>query len=53
LRLSESYVIDTSVVVAYIIEDEPSRDKAVELFEKAIKNKVKLQLVYQTLSEIF
>jgi ubiquinone/menaquinone biosynthesis C-methylase UbiE len=37
LRLSESYVIDTSVVVAYIIEDEPSRDKVVELFVQSKK----------------
>ncbi len=53
MKSLEGYVVDTSVLVAYIIEDEPGRDKVVELFEKAIKNHVKLQLTYQTLSELF
>jgi predicted nucleic acid-binding protein len=51
LRSLESYVVDTSILVAYIVENEPGRNKVIELFKKAFKNHVELYITYQTLSE--
>jgi bifunctional DNA-binding transcriptional regulator/antitoxin component of YhaV-PrlF toxin-antitoxin module len=51
LRYLESYVVDTSILVAYIVENEPGRNKVIELFKKAFKNHVELYITYQTLSE--
>jgi len=51
VRSLERYVLDTSVIVAYIIENEPGRERAVELLERAARGGVELHVTYYTLSE--
>jgi hypothetical protein len=34
-----------------MVENEPGRDKVIELFKKAFKNHVELYITYQTLNE--
>jgi predicted nucleic acid-binding protein len=38
----KSYVLDTSVALAYIIENAPGRDRVVEIFNAAKEGRVKL-----------
>jgi len=52
VKSSKSYVIETSVALAYIVENAPGRDKVVEIFNIAKKGKVKLYTVYPVLSEL-
>ena len=51
MKSSKSYVIDTGVALAYIVENAPDRDKVVEIFNVAKKGKLKLYTVYPVLSE--
>ena len=52
MEFSERYVVDTSVIVTYITENAPGRDRVVELFESAARRGVELYATCQTLSEV-
>jgi len=52
VKSSERYVVDTSVIVTYIAENLPGRDRVVELFEGASRRGVELYATCQTLSEV-
>ena len=52
MKSSQSYVLDTSVALAYIVENAPGRDRVVEIFNAAREGKVKLYTVYPVLSEL-
>jgi len=48
----ESIVLDTSVLVEYIILRSPYRSKVVKLFDKALKGDLRLYVSIVTLSEL-
>jgi predicted nucleic acid-binding protein len=50
VKSSKSYVIDTNVTLAYIVENAPDRDKVVEIFNVAKEDKIKPCVVYPALS---
>jgi predicted nucleic acid-binding protein len=52
VKSSKRYVLDTSVALAYIVENAPGRDRVVEIFNVAREGKVKLYMVYPVLSEV-
>jgi len=52
VKSSERYVVDASVIAAYITENAPGRDMIAGLLEGAEKRSVELYITCQTLSEV-
>lgn len=52
VKSSKTYVVDTSVLLAYIVENATGREKVVELVEKARRRELYLYTTYHVLSEL-
>ncbi|MCX8182532.1 MAG: type II toxin-antitoxin system VapC family toxin [Candidatus Methanomethyliaceae archaeon] len=50
--VSERYVVDTSVLVEYIVRGAPQRSKVEELLNNALKKQTELYMTPATLSEL-
>ncbi|MCS7098164.1 MAG: PIN domain-containing protein [Candidatus Methanomethyliaceae archaeon] len=50
--ISEGYVVDTSVLVEYILRGAPQRIKVEELFNSALKKQIELYITPTTISEL-
>lgn len=48
----KKFVLDTSVLIEYIIEREPYRRKVEEIFNKSIQGEIQLYIPITTLSEV-
>lgn len=47
-----SYVLDTSIIIAHMVENAPGREKILGVFNRARVGEVKLYLVHPVISEV-
>jgi len=52
VRSLRTYVLDTSVLIAYITENATGRERVLSMIEEARRGKVQLYTIYPVLSEL-
>lgn len=52
MRSLRTYVLDTSVLIAYITENATGRERVLSMIEEARRGKVQLYTIYPVLSEL-